>query len=292
MKEFDKISGISEQVIIENCFANIEDEELSTWFEQKIDSNLNASQFYLTFGMIGRKFKEEFVTLNSQATEAFMAINPAFDPAFWTLKDLCRLCLILKLPIAENTKLLETLLGSSDRKEQIIIFKSIQYLKNAGDFVMIMADGLRTNMVDVFDAIALNNSFGQRYFEDNAWNQMILKSIFMERPLYRILGVDKRKNEKLASILYDFVKERWSAGRLEHPELWRVISGYESEEILKDLIALANSNKKFSSKSAVNILLESDQKLAIDWRQSKNSYLEKTDWDVLGMLFENELSLA
>ena len=52
---------------------------------------------------------------------------------------------------------------------------------------------------------------------------MILKAIFIERPLYKIYGLDKRMNKPLAEMLVAYVNERWAAGRDVTPELWRLV---------------------------------------------------------------------
>jgi len=52
----------------------------------------------------------------------------------------------------------------ADTREQISIFKSIPYLENASHFAPIVVNGIRTNIVDVFDAITLKNPYPASYF--------------------------------------------------------------------------------------------------------------------------------
>ena len=75
------------------------------------------------------------------------------------------------------------------------------------------AEGIRTNITDVFNAVALRNPFPADFFDDDAWNQVILKTLFVGSPVYLIQGVDKRRNEPLARMLVEYAHERWSAGR-------------------------------------------------------------------------------
>ena len=96
-----------------------------------------------------------------------------------------------------------TLISVADTREQVTIYKSIPYLANASHFASIVVNGIRTNIIDVFDAIALNNPYPASNFSQDEWNQMVLKAIFMERPIYQIKYVDQRKISNPVRLVYD-----------------------------------------------------------------------------------------
>jgi hypothetical protein len=52
---------------------------------------------------------------------------------------------------------------------------------------------------------------------------MVLKTIFVDSPLYPIYGLDQRRNSLLARMAIDYVHERWAAHRRITPELWRLV---------------------------------------------------------------------
>jgi len=64
---------------------------------------------------------------------------------------------------------------------------------------------------------------------------MILKAVFMKRPLYRIYEPDERANPELARMLVDFAHERWAAKRPVSPELWRFVGTFLNEEYITDI---------------------------------------------------------
>jgi hypothetical protein len=178
------------------------------------------------------------------------------------------------------------MIGSADRKELVTIFKSVQYLSNAADFKMEMIDGLRTNMIDVFDAISRYQSFPVRFFHQDAWNQMVLKAIFMERPLYKIQGLDKNRNQKLTDTLHDFVHERWSAGRNVHPELWRLILGFENDRLVADMVGLSGSGSELDQLAVRKALFDSEHSAAKQWCSENAGLKPEQSWSEIGEMLE------
>ncbi len=87
----------------------------------------------------------------------------------------------------------------------------------------------------VFNAIALDNPYPAEYIDESAWNQMVLKALFIGTPLYRIYDVDKRTNPTLARILSDFAHERWAAKRSVPVELWRMVGPHLDDNTLPDI---------------------------------------------------------
>ncbi len=267
--------------VIQLCVDNLS-EDSQTWFKDKLSGIDQPSNFFLSFGMVNRKIERHIVCPNAALTAVLRTINPAFDSDQWTLDEFCRLAFLLSLPIEGNLDRIKRLVSTADIKEQVTIYKSIQYLPNAETFQLLVIDGIRTNMVDVFDAITANNSYAMRFFTESAWNQMVLKSIFMERPIFRIMGIDDKRNEKLALILHDFVHERWSAHRPVTPELWRMMIGYINADIFGDLKKAANDSSELARIAAIKVMKGSDLKEATEWLNTIRELPPDTSWDEIG----------
>jgi hypothetical protein len=103
-----------------------------------------------------------------------------------------------------------------------------------------------------------NNPYPAENLEQPAWNQMVLKAFFTEKPVYRIIGLDERSNRELAKILVDYSHERRSAGRPVHPMLWRCVAGFIDENNFPDIEQLASSENEVERKAAVLICKRSD----------------------------------
>ncbi|MBB4080664.1 hypothetical protein GGR28_003299 [Lewinella aquimaris] len=201
------------------------------WLESKL-STLNQDfkprSFYLAFGACPRFVGKDEMTFSESALSGLNVAYPNFSATDWTTDQLARILLMTSLPTETNNKVLDNLFATADYRELIALYKGLYFLKNAADFVPRTREGLRTNMVGVFDAIALENPYPARYLSEDAWNHMVLKAMFMDRPMYRIYRIEERKNAKLADIFLDYAEERRSAHRPVSPELWRFIDGFLS----------------------------------------------------------------
>ena len=96
-------------------------------------------------------------------------------------------------------------------------------------------EGIRSAMTPVFEAVAHRNPFPRTMFDQEAWNQMVLKALFIGSRLDPIQGLDQRANPDLASTLVDYAHERWAAGRPVSPELWRCVGPFANQQALDAL---------------------------------------------------------
>src|SRR5690625_6252577 len=88
------------------------------------------------------------------------------------------------------------------------------------------AEGVRSIITIVFNAIALDNPYPKEYLEQDPFNQIVLKALFVGSPLFRIVGLEERANATLARILVEYSQERRSAGRVVSTEIWRNVSTF------------------------------------------------------------------
>ena len=170
--------------------------------------------------------------------------------------------------------------------ELVALYSSLPLLPHPAELIMRCAEGLRTNIVSVFDAITLQNPYPFDYLDEHAWNQMFLKAAFLDRPLYMITGVDKRANEDLARIISDYAHERWAASRVISPEIWRPVTDYVNDILLKDLSHLFADKDPLNHAAAALVCHHSDHKEAkklLEAHPNSKKVLENgMDWTELG----------
>lgn len=220
--------------------------EAIQWLEGEIGTlrrEFNRRRFYFAFSGVSRRFdKKARVGVSPGDFASIQKETPGLSVAGWDEFRVARMILLLILaeqPSAEYRETLAAVLGSADLREQVAIYAAFPLLPEPEFLVPLAREGSRTNIVDVFDAIALDNPFPAAHFPEEAWNQLVLKALFINRPLYRMEGLDDRANATLAGMLSNLAHERWAAGRPVSPELWRSCAKFLDGQIVADLVRVA-----------------------------------------------------
>ena len=135
-------------------------------------------------------------------------------------------------------------------------------------------------MGPVFDAIAFNNPYPSRYFDEAAWNQMVLKTIFGGKNIQKIYGLKKRSNHELALIISDFAHERWAAGRPISPQVWELVAPFIDDKLINDIKKLFLSENKKEQYAAKLSCMDSDFGEAKELlkKYNTNFTIEKMEW--------------
>ena len=277
------------ELIKEYCLNQIQNENIKTWLDQKLQMIKSDQEFFISFALVNKKIPRDLVQPTLEQVKNFHRINSEFTIENWTLDQLCRLSLLINYPLL-NLQNLTKLISVADTQEQITIYKSIFYLKNASQYTPLVVDGIRTNITGIFDAITLKNLYPAKYFSQDQWNQMVLKAIFMERPVYQIEGIDQRKNEKLALILFDYARERWAASRRVTPELWRMMRGYLTIDQFLEMKKQMGESIKPHQEAMLKLIKESNLNNSQQWLNMQSVQLENKNisWEKIGTDFLNK----
>lgn len=235
-------SDILSQLLISNL-----ELDMQLWLNEKLVSAIDASaarDLFMTYTLIGRKFPKGLVV--------FPEIENPTNPLVYlknhgiTVDQLGRVYLLNAALEAHPdffVPKIATLMQVADTGELITFLRYLPVLQKSDAFCAVAVDALRTNIADVFDAIALSNPYPEHFFNEGQWNQMYLKAAFMQRNLLDILGVEKRANSALAKIISDYAHERWAASRDIDPHIWRPVSAFLDDVLLSDMKRLLDSRQ-------------------------------------------------
>jgi hypothetical protein len=196
-----------------------------------------------------------------QQTLELNEIMPGYSVEDWGIVRLSRVWLLSCLDTAnkeEYCRHLETLFDTAEMNEMVALYSALPLLEYPEKWLFRATDAVRSNMGVVFDAVALKNPYPTKHFTELAWNQLVLKAIFNDKPIHFIVGLEERVNENLAFTLSDFAHERWAAGRTVPAQVWRLVSKFLNEELLSDMEHLFRSKSLEDQQAAALTCHHSD----------------------------------
>jgi hypothetical protein len=174
-----------------------------------------------SFAAVGRRFNgvplrlQDVRRLEQQTGVAAVARG-------WDLAAVGRVALLVRalevVPRDEQVPFVRQVYLRGDFHEQVAVLRSLIFLPEPARFTDLAIEACRTNVLDVFAAIACENPFGARYMPEPNFNQMVLKAIFMGLDTHRIIGLKTRATTDLKRMVADFASERRAAGRVVPPD--------------------------------------------------------------------------
>ena len=242
-------------------------ERWRTWLHTQLAGLVSEKALYLAFSLVPRFTGKEPLQLTAGELQQASELRPGFNPAGWTTDQATRTLLLLSVPQQDSTQytgLLDKLFSTAGVSELAALYASLPLLPYPESHAKRAAEGVRTTMTSVFDAIALHNPYPHDFLPQEAWNQLVLKAVFNVRPLYQIVGLDDRRNEPLARMLLDYAHERWAAGRTLTPEVWRLVGPYLTPSTLPNVQRLLRSSDALQVQAGTLALATSGLPEAID----------------------------
>lgn len=263
------------------------------WLDQqtsKLRQQWNPRTFYFSFSSVPRFMGKDAITYSEEIRKQAHQLRPGFDPTGWDVTQVARTYILLFLPHDDAKEYLLTInrmCETADMYEQQALYAALPLLPHPKELTGRAAEGVRTNMTNVFDAIALHNPYPADHMEQEAWNQLLLKAVFMGRPLYKIYHADQRANPELARMLIDFTHERWAAHRQVTPEIWRFVAPYLNEEHLPDLERSIKQGDALEVEAALLACAENNYsggRLLLDNHPEVKGRIDKGElnWEVIG----------
>ncbi len=196
---------------------------------------------YRSVSLVSRKLGKAPLALDAMALAMATQIRTGWDPADWTVDQAARVLLLLAAHTGSDTdsqdfvRRLDQLCATADVDELVAFYRGLPLYPDAPRHRLRAAEGVRSNMRVVFEAVAHHNPYPAEQLPEEAWNQMVLKALFVGSKLAPIVGLDTRANATLARMLTDYAHERWAARRPFNPELWRCVGPFASGGQLDDL---------------------------------------------------------
>jgi hypothetical protein len=173
-------------------------------------------EFFGFYAGASRRFPGQASALGRAERERLLGAGVAV-PEQWAACDLARASLLLEAmrstPDTEHVSLATEAFRRGDSGERIGLLRALPLLPDCERFVDLAIEACRTHVLDVFAAIACENPFPAACFPELNFNQLVIKALFMELSLHRVLGWRGRANAELRRIAADYAAERRAAQR-------------------------------------------------------------------------------
>jgi len=224
-------------------------------------------------------------------------VDPRLAQPGWRIDRLARLLILSAAqdawPAGQFARELDILFNTADTGELVALYRSLALLDEPRQFTDRVREGARSNIIPVFLAVAHHNSFPSLYFDEQGWNQLVLKAVFNACSLESIVGLDQRNNPRLSHMLGDYVRERWAAGRDVPWDIWRCIGPYahQTGELALLAQALQGEDKmtRLASALALRDSVEEAQDL-LSRHEELGKAVKTLTWRDLATLAEGDLA--
>ncbi len=152
---------------------------------------------------------------------------------------------------------LDRLCAAGDIGELVAFYRGLPLYPDQPRYALRAAEGMRSNMRAVFEAVAHRNPYPAEQLDEPAWNQMVLKALFVGSPLRPHRRT--RRTAQSHARAHARATTRTSAGRHRgpvSPELWRCVGPFAAGPMLDDFARLFERGTAEEQKAAALALRE------------------------------------
>jgi len=256
------------------------------WITEKINQESRAKQ--LGFVMAHRFISSDPITSGELRIEN----SPyTIDLKLWSRDQLCRALLLLSMDTGNMDdfhEVVEDLFKTADNRESQALYSSIPLFDYPESWKDRATEAIRSNVGLIFDAMAFNNPYPAMYFDEIYWNQLVLKTIFSNKSIWRITGLEERRNKNLAKAISDFAHERWAADRTLPAEVWFLTAPYPGKVFWNDTVRLLSSDSTPNQEAGYLLWKENETEAPEHVSSEYQDLFDKLDqnnikWENLGL---------
>lgn len=233
--DFDPLNSLLLKILNQNLPS-----ETMTWLQSEgaQAQNGEVSKFNIAFVVMPRRTGKNVITIADQDAAALDKARRGLNVSGWSRDRLSRVWLLMQLNSEDRLRFVSTvenLFLSAEMSELVALYSSLPVLAYPDAWVKRCAEGIRNNIGQVLEAVICRNPYPSEHLDDTAWNQLVLKAIFTEKPVLEIVGLRRRANRALADSLCDYAHERWAAHRDVNPLLWLCVAPFIDENNFADI---------------------------------------------------------
>ena len=190
-------------------------EPARAWFDDQITKlvgEVGDRDLYIALGLAPRKLgKADLALLDADLAEV-EAVRPGWDPRGWSVDQAARIVILLQAGGggAAFAERFGQLCRTADVGELVAFYRGLPLYPEPALLEAQAAEGTRSNMRAVFEAVAHRSPYPREQFSENRWNHMVLKALFVGSTLHPMQGLEARANPELAKMLCDYAQRSWA----------------------------------------------------------------------------------
>jgi len=189
------------------------------WLTAEVDRQRAAAderRLAIALGLASRKIARVELSLTADEVATARRLRAGWQPESWGADEAARI-LILGATHGGDDQAFATRVDrfctTAEVTEYIAYLKGFAIFPAAKLLYGRAREGVRSAITPVFAAIACNNPYPFDHFDEDAWNQMVVKAVFSGAPIEAIFGLRERRNPEVVQMLRDLVSERRAASR-------------------------------------------------------------------------------
>ena len=243
------------------------------WLQQALQTIAESSQPAEDLGRYSAMAKRKLGSVRLAAAGAIDTTFAPLDIRRWTSAEAARLILLMTA-VARDPEQSESIVTSyfrmGDESERIALVRGLIFFAPGAYLTELALDAGRTNNLELLAALTLDNPYPACFYDDAAFNQMVLKGLFLGLAIERVEGIEQRANPDLARMCENYVVEREAAGRAVPVDIWLAIGPFASttgRQQMIDYLAHAEAGHRYYTALALCQRLSQDPPLAERLRQ-------------------------
>jgi len=177
---------------------------------------LDERRLGIALGLAGRRVGRNDLSLSAADLTAAHTLRPRWRPDTWRADEAARAALILATWTGEERAFagrVDRLCVTGELTEHVACLKGFAVFPGPAGLLQRAREAARSSMQPPFEAIACHNPYPADYFDDAAFNQMVVKCLFCGVPIESVIGLNERRNNELLRMMGDLISERRAAGR-------------------------------------------------------------------------------
>lgn len=184
-----------------------------TWLADEIAAAGEPARFAIGFAAAGRRLGRAAIPGAAAAAITAAGLRWPVTGADECGRAALVLAAVAALPGDRHVGFVRDLIRRGEVRERQAVLRVLAALPEPARFVDVAVDACRSNVETVFRAIACDNDYPARHFPAPAFDQMVLKALFIGAPVAQIAGLAERTTVETVRMVDAYVSERVAAGR-------------------------------------------------------------------------------